>query len=206
MGAARPGRCRSAQAAQPDRCFSWAKTDSAALPKTIGNRKLEGRGSVLYNAAMNLEFMAEAARLALENVTSGMGGPFGAVIVKNGEIVARGRNCVTSSQDPTAHAEVSAIREAARVLNTFNLEGCEIYTSCEPCPMCLGAIYWARLEKVYYGCTQFDAAAIGFDDQFIYEEIAREKEERKLEFVALGREVSLEAFEAWKAAKGKVRY
>ena len=150
--------------------------------------------------------MAEAVRIALENVTSGAGGPFGAVIVRNGEIVARGRNSVTSSQDPTAHAEVNAIREAARVLNSFSLEGCEIYTSCEPCPMCLGAIYWARLEKVYYGCTQADAAAIDFDDQFIYGEIARDKAERKLEFVALGREGALKAFEAWSAAQDKVRY
>ena len=156
--------------------------------------------------SVNPNFMAEAARLALENVTSGAGGPFGAVIVKNGEIIARGRNSVTSSQDPTAHAEVNAIREAARVLQSFSLEGCEIYTSCEPCPMCLGAIYWARLERVYYGCTQFDAAAIDFDDQFIYEEIAREKGERKLEFVALGREESLKAFEAWRGAQEKVRY
>ena len=155
---------------------------------------------------MNPEFMAEAVRIALENVTSGAGGPFGAVIVRNGEIVARGRNSVTSSQDPTAHAEVNAIREAARVLNSFSLEGCEIYTSCEPCPMCLGAIYWARLEKVYYGCTQADAAAIDFDDQFIYGEIARDKAERKLEFVALGREGALKAFEAWSAAQDKVRY
>jgi len=155
---------------------------------------------------MNPDFMAEAVRIALENVTTGAGGPFGAVIVKNGEIIARGRNSVTSSQDPTAHAEVSAIREAARVLNSFSLEGCEIYTSCEPCPMCLGAIYWARLEKVYYGCTQADAAAIDFDDQFIYQEIAREKGARKLEFVALGREGALEAFEAWSESQSKVRY
>ncbi|MBC7647233.1 MAG: nucleoside deaminase [Pseudopedobacter sp.] len=155
---------------------------------------------------MNPDFMAEAAQIALENVQSGAGGPFGAVIVKDGQIVARGRNSVTTSNDPTAHAEVSAIREAARVLGTFNLEGCEIYTSCEPCPMCLGAIYWARLEKVYYGCTQQDAAAIGFDDQFIYEEIARAKGERKLEFAPLGREESLKAFEAWTKSQNKVRY
>ena len=178
----------------------------AVLSKTIGKGEVEGWGPILYNAAMNPEFMAEAVKVALENVTTGAGGPFGAVIVKNGEIIARGRNSVTLSVDPTAHAEVNAIREAARVLGSFSLEGCEIYTSCEPCPMCLGAIYWARLERVYYGCTQFDAAAIDFDDQFIYEEIARDKGERKLEFVALGRDVSLKAFEAWSESQSKVRY
>ena len=140
---------------------------------------LEGQIRIVYTEIMNPDFMVEAARIALENVQSGAGGPFGAVVVKDGQIVARGRNSVTSSNDPT---------------------------SCEPCPMCLGAIYWARLNKVYYGCTQGDAAAIGFDDQFIYEEIARAKGERKLEFVELGREDSLKAFEAWSEAQDKIRY
>ena len=115
--------------------------------------------------------MREAIKLSLDNIDHD-GGPFGAVIVKDGKIIARGANRVTASVDPTAHAEVNAIREAARVLGTFDLSGCEIYTSCEPCPMCLGAIYWAHLDKVYYGNTKADAKEIGFDDSFIYDELA----------------------------------
>ena len=115
--------------------------------------------------------MREAIKLSLDNIDHD-GGPFGAVIVKDGKIIARGVNRVTASVDPTAHAEVNAIREAARVLGTFDLSGCEIYTSCEPCPMCLGAIYWAHLDKVYYGNTKADAKEIGFDDSFIYDELA----------------------------------
>ena len=120
----------------------------------------------------NDKYMKEAIRLSVENVEKG-GGPFGAVIVKDGEIIARGANRVTSTNDPTAHAEVTAIREAAKVLNTFNLEGCEIFTSCEPCPMCLAAIYWARIDRIYFGNTKTDAKNIGFDDSFIYEEIEK---------------------------------
>ena len=115
--------------------------------------------------------MREAIRLSIENVESGRGGPFGAVVVKDGVIIARGANEVTSTNDPTAHAEVVAIRNACKALGTYQLEGCEIYTSCEPCPMCLGAIYWARPDKMYYGNTKEDAAAIQFDDHFIYQEI-----------------------------------
>ncbi|AFZ68269.1 nucleoside deaminase [Deinococcus peraridilitoris] len=152
------------------------------------------------------QFMREAAQLALENVHSAQGGPFGAVIVRDGEVIARGMNRVTSTSDPTAHAEVVAIREAAHRLGTFDLSGCEIYTSCEPCPMCLGAIYWARLNRVYYGCTQADADAIGFSDQFIYEELARPQDQRRLEMRQLGREVSLQAFEAWTVSQSKVPY
>jgi guanine deaminase len=154
----------------------------------------------------NPDHMLEATKLALENVQNTTGGPFGAVIVQNGIIIARGRNQVTSSHDPTAHAEVVAIRAAAQLLQTFDLSGCEIYTSCEPCPMCLGAIYWARLERVYYGCTQADAAAIGFDDQFIYEELALEKSQRKLPMLELNREGALPAFEAWSRSSGKIEY
>ena len=117
------------------------------------------------------ELMREAIRLSIENVANG-GGPFGAVIARDGEIVATGVNRVTANNDPTAHAEVSAIRRAAEVLGTFNLSGCEIFTSCEPCPMCLGAIYWAHLDKVYYANTKDDAKGIGFDDSFIYDELA----------------------------------
>lgn len=150
--------------------------------------------------------MREAARLALENVTSGAGGPFGAVVVRGGEVIARGVNRVTSTFDPTAHAEVVAIREAARALGRFDLSDCEIYTSCEPCPMCLGAIYWARLSRVAFGCTQADADAIGFSDQFIYEELARPKEARALPMRQVGRAAAHKAFEAWTRSVSKVPY
>jgi guanine deaminase len=143
---------------------------------------------------MNHEkFMRMAIALSEQNVTEGLGGPFGAVIVRNGEVVAGSGNKVVPSNDPTAHAEVSAIRLACTALNTYNLEGCVIYTSCEPCPMCLGAIYWARLDKIYYANNQADAAAIGFDDQFIYEELDRPKHERKLPVVELLRDEALGA-------------
>ena len=128
----------------------------------------------------NSKFMQEAIRLSIANVEEGKGGPFGAIVVKDGKIIARGVNQVTTNNDPTAHAEVVAIREACRILNTFQLDGCEIYTSCEPCPMCLGAIYWARPDKLFYANSKEDAANIQFDDQFIYEEIAKPVAERKL--------------------------
>ena len=128
------------------------------------------------------KFMDEAIRLAKENVKNGSGGPFGAVVVKDGEIVAACGNSVTPSNDPTAHAEVNAIREACHKLGTYQLEGCEVYASCEPCPMCLGAIYWARPSKVYYASTKEDAAGAGFDDSFIYKEIAMPEAERSIPF------------------------
>mgnify|MGYP000793825120 FL=1 len=128
-------------------------------------------------------FMEEAIRLAVENVEKGKGGPFGAVIVKDGQIVAACGNTVTPDNDPTAHAEVNVIRTACRQLGTFQLTGCEIYCSCEPCPMCLGAIYWARPESVYYACTKEDAAEAGFDDSFIYKEIALPEAERTIPFL-----------------------
>ena len=128
----------------------------------------------------NLEFMREAIRLSVENVERGKGGPFGAVIVKDGKIIARGVNEVTSSNDPTAHAEVVAIRKACTALGTFQLQGCELYASCEPCPMCLAAIYWARPDKIYYANTKEDAAGIEFDDKFIYEEMSKPIGERSI--------------------------
>ena len=133
-------------------------------------------------------------------------GPFGAVIVKDGKIIARGANRVTASVDPTAHAEVNAIREAARVLGTFDLSGCEIYTSCEPCPMCLGAIYWAHLDKVYYGNTKADAKEIGFDDSFIYDELALPLEKRHLNVVPMMRDEAIKAFEKWENKSDKIEY
>ncbi|MBW5447584.1 tRNA-specific adenosine deaminase [Cohnella sp. CFH 77786] len=150
--------------------------------------------------------MKEAVRLAAENVTSSHGGPFGAIVVKDGKIIGRGRNEVTCSNDPTAHAEVQAIREACRHLNSFQLTGCEIYTSCEPCPMCIGAIYWARPDAVYYACTKEDAAAIGFDDRFIYEEIALPMEQRSIRMKRMLTDQFMAPFELWRASSNKIEY
>lgn len=157
------------------------------------------------NAEQN-KFMQEAIRLSVDNVTQGKGGPFGAVVVKDGKIIARGANSVTSLNDPTAHAEVMAIREACKVLGAFQLDGCEIYTSCEPCPMCLGAVYWARPDKLFYANTKQDAAAIDFDDNFIYEEIAKPIHERKLFTQQLMRDEALEAFKKWGESNLKIEY
>ena len=151
------------------------------------------------------EFMRRAIALANGSVTKG-GGPFGAVIVKDGEIIAEGSNSVTIQNDPTAHAEVTAIREACRRLGTFHLEGCTIYTSCEPCPMCLGAIYWAHIKCIYYGNTKKDAAAIDFADDFIYKELEQHVEERAVPLIPLLREEALETFRAWETKQDKVEY
>ncbi|MEJ8842652.1 nucleoside deaminase [Lacibacter sp. H375] len=152
------------------------------------------------------DFMREAIRLSIENVESGKGGPFAAVIVKDGKIIASGVNEVTLSNDPTAHAEVVAIRKACSTLNSFQLEGCEIYCSCEPCPMCLGAIYWARAAKIYFANTKEDAAAVDFDDKFIYDEIDLSHTGRKLTTQQLLREEALVAFEKWKTSPLKTKY
>jgi len=138
-----------------------------------------------------------AIELSHTNVEKGLGGPFGAVIVRDGEVVAASANKVIPENDPTAHAEVSAIRLACTALGTYNLQGCVIYTSCEPCPMCLGAIYWARIDKIYYANTKADAAAIGFDDHFIYDEIACSMENRKLPIVQLLRDEAIVVFNEW---------
>ena len=151
------------------------------------------------------DFMRKAIELSIENVKNG-GGPFGAVIVKEGEIVAPGVNRVTANHDPTAHAEVSAIRAACQKLDTFDLSGCEIYTSCEPCPMCLGAIYWAHLDKIYYGNNKADAARIGFDDSFIYDELALERKDRKKVMEEMLPEEAKAAFQAWEDKADKVEY
>ncbi|MCL6436165.1 MAG: nucleoside deaminase [Leptolyngbyaceae cyanobacterium HOT.MB2.61] len=157
-------------------------------------------------AEPNPQFMREAIALSLQSVRSGQGGPFGAVIVKDGVIIATGNNQVTSTNDPTAHAEVVAIRSACKTLNTFQLKGCEIYTSCEPCPMCLGAIYWARPDRVYYGNTKVEAAEIGFDDQFIYDELELPLSERKLPMIQLLSEEAIVAFQEWAAKLDKIEY
>jgi guanine deaminase len=154
----------------------------------------------------NREFMREAIRLSIEKMEAGFGGPFGAVVVRNGEIIARGYNNVLATNDPTAHAEVDAIRKACQALGTFQLAGCELYTSCEPCPMCLGAIYWARPSKVYYASTNSDAAAAGFDDGFIYEEIGKSPAERFIPMEQLLRQEALEAFARWSAKADKQEY
>jgi guanine deaminase len=154
----------------------------------------------------NPVFMEKAIALATENVTSGRGGPFGAVIVRDGEIIATGVNRVTATNDPTAHAEVVAIREAAHVLKDFQLTGCHVYTSCEPCPMCLAAIYWARCEAIFYGNCAADAAAVGFDDAFLYEEMKAPVGERKIVMVNLLPERAIESFDAWRAQAGRIDY
>src|SRR5579863_9486474 len=155
---------------------------------------------------MDNRFMARAIQLSLDNVVSGEGGPFGAVIVKNGEIVAEGVNRVTATNDPTAHAEVVAIRLACAKLGGFELHECEIYTSCEPCPMCLGAIYWARLARIYFGNIAADASKIGFDDSLIYREIAQPHAQRKIPMIQMMREQALAAFRAWENKPNKIEY
>ena len=150
-------------------------------------------------------FMLQAIKASAKNVDNG-GGPFGAVIVKEGKIVAIGTNRVTCNNDPTAHAEVLAIRKAGKKLKTFDLSGCEIYTSCEPCPMCLGAIYWAHIDRIYYGNTKEDAANIGFDDSFIYQELDLEKEGRKIKMFQLLPEEALKTFVQWSEKEDKVKY
>jgi guanine deaminase len=150
--------------------------------------------------------MARAIELSIENVQSGRGGPFGAVVSRNGAIVAEGANRVTARNDPTAHAEIVAIRAACRKLGTFKLQNCEMYLSCEPCPMCLGAIYWARIETVHFAALASDASDAGFDDSFIYREFARPQEDRKIPMVPLMRVEALEAFRLWKAKSDKISY
>lgn len=155
---------------------------------------------------MKSEWMALAIRLAAENVEAGRGGPFGAVIVKDGRAVGTGTNLVTSTNDPTAHAEVVAIRAACVELGAFQLTGCDVYTSCEPCPMCLGAIYWARPDHVYYAATYRDAANAGFDDSFIYEQMRMSVRERKLPMIRLDDPSALRPFENWMAKTDRIRY
>ena len=153
----------------------------------------------------NEELMRVAIEAAVENVKNG-GGPFGAVIARDGDIVSVGTNRVTPNNDPTAHAEISAIRAACTALGTFDLSGCEIFTSCEPCPMCLGAIYWAHLDKIYYGCNKKDAADAGFDDSMIYDELALPMDSRMKPVEELLADEAMKSFDAWRAAEDKVEY
>jgi len=152
------------------------------------------------------EFMRRAISLAQAGIDANAGGPFGAIVVKNGEIVGEGCNQVTSTNDPTAHAEVVAIRNACQKLGSFQLDDCLLYTSCEPCPMCLGAIYWARPKQVFFACTREDAAKIGFDDQFIYEEIERPIEERHIKSINFLRGEGLTVFDNWENKADKAEY
>jgi guanine deaminase len=168
----------------------------------VGFQTLEQtRISIVTNS-----FMARAIELSIENVRSSLGGPFGAVLVRDGAVIGEGTNRVVASNDPTAHAEIVAIRAACRKLATFDLRGCEIYASCEPCPMCLGAIYWARIERIYFAGLAADASSAGFEDSLIYVEIARPRSERKIPMVPLMRDQALEAFRLWAAKPDKISY
>ncbi len=155
---------------------------------------------------MNEQFMREAIRISVEKMRDGLGGPFGAVVVKENRIIARGWNQVTSANDPTAHAEIVALREACRQVGDFRLRGCELYSSCEPCPMCLGAIYWARLDRLFFAATRQDAAEAGFDDDWLYREIALPVTQRRLPTRQLLREAALDAFAQWKAMPDRIPY
>jgi len=154
----------------------------------------------------NPNFMRRAIALAVDNVVSGAGGPFGAVVVRNGEIVATGVNQVTATNDPTAHAEVVAIRAACRALGDFQLKGCVVYTSCEPCPMCLSALYWSRCDAIFFGSSAADAANAGFDDSFLYEEVKLPIDRRKIPTIRLLGGEALAAFNAWRAQTHKIEY
>ncbi len=152
------------------------------------------------------DLMRRAVALSAERMRSGLGGPFGALVVKDGTVVAEGFNQVTTAKDPTAHAEVMAIREACRTLGDFSLAGCEIYTSCEPCPMCLAAIYWARIDRIYFANTRGDAAAVGFDDDHIYQEIPKPLQDRSIPIVQIALPEAAATFAEWDAKEDKVRY
>lgn len=160
----------------------------------------------MEQSAQHEQFMRIAIELSEKNVLESLGGPFGAVIVKDGKIIAQSGNKVTATNDPTAHAEVSAIRLACTALNTFDLSGCVIYTSCEPCPMCLSAIYWARIKTIYYANTKTDAGNIGFDDQFIYEELEKPMQHRSLPIQQMMRDEALQAFRLWQDSAMKTDY
>ena len=172
------------------------------------NEALQNKNNFNIDDQMNVdeEFMSEAVKAALIGMQNNEGGPFGCIIVKDGEIIGRGNNKVTSTNDPTAHAEVTAIRDACKNVGSFQLDGCIVYTSCEPCPMCLGAIYWARPDKVFYGSNQQDAANIGFDDAFIYKELNLPYEKRSIPFEQVGREIALEPFKKWSEKEDKIEY
>lgn len=166
----------------------------------------KGKSELSKPSPPHAEFLRRAIALATDNVIAGRGGPFAAVVVRNGQIVGEGVNTVTATNDPTAHGEVNAIRAACQALNTFTLAGCELYTSCEPCPMCLAACYWARLDAVFYGASAADAARAGFDDAFLYEEFRREQAARSMQAEQLLGEEAWASFAAWLASTTKIEY
>jgi tRNA(Arg) A34 adenosine deaminase TadA len=183
-------------------CNNFNKKFLDEAAKAIDKSRLDNN----LDCNENEKFMNEAISIAQKGMQTNEGGPFGCVIVKEGKIIGRGNNKVTSSNDPTAHAEIIAIREACKKLNDFQLEGCIIYTSCEPCPMCLGAIYWARPDKVYFGCNKNDAAEAGFDDDFIYKEIPLSFNKRTIPFEQCSREFALKIFQKWNDKEDKTEY
>jgi guanine deaminase len=170
----------------------------------LGRKERFGRLAV--SAFPNPDFLRSAIALATENVRTGRGGPFGAVVVQDGRIVGEGVNTVTATNDPTAHAEVNAIRAACKALNTFSLRGCQLYTSCEPCPLCLSAVYWARLDAVCFGCSATDAARAGFDDAFLYEELRKDISQRSVPATQLLRDEAWAPLAAWIASPAKILY
>ncbi|RUA06899.1 MAG: tRNA-specific adenosine deaminase [Flavobacteriia bacterium] len=170
------------------------------------SKALSNHNSDIPQENTHKQFMKEAVDLAIRGMEKNEGGPFGCIIVKDGKIVGRGNNKVTSTYDPTAHAEITAIRDACKNLNSFQLNGCIVYTSCEPCPMCLGAIYWARPEKVFFGSNKKDAADVGFDDDFIYKEINLDYDKRSIPFEQINREEALKAFQIWNEKEDKTDY
>ncbi len=180
-------------------CNSFNKKFLDEAAKALGQDDAESKTN-------HVSFMELAIDTAIKGVLGNEGGPFGCIIVKDGQIIGKGNNQVTSTNDPTAHAEVIAIREACKTLKSFQLDDCVIYTSCEPCPMCLGAIYWARPKKVYYGCNKTDAAKIGFDDDFIYKELDLEPGKRTIPFEQINKETAMRAFRAWEEKEDKIEY
>jgi guanine deaminase len=176
------------------------------VPYCVYFRRTGGLRASSMASAPNPGFLRRAIALAVENVTSGQGGPFAAVVVRDGKIVGEGANSVTSANDPTAHGEVNAIRAACRALGAFTLAGCELYTSCEPCPMCLAACYWARLDAIYYGSSAADAAKAGFDDAFLYAEFRKDAPERKLSSTQLLGDEAWSSFAAWLASEKRIPY
>jgi tRNA(Arg) A34 adenosine deaminase TadA len=176
----------------------------SAIPLIVAFHRTGSKETMQDSA--NPEFLRRTIRLATDNVLGGAGGPFGAVIVRDGKILAEGVNTVTAAHDPTAHAEVNAIRVAAKALGAFSLSGCQLYTSCEPCPMCLAAAYWARIEAIYYGASAADAARAGFDDAFLYREFRKDKTERSLPATQLLGDEAWSSFAAWIASVNKIEY
>lgn len=160
----------------------------------------------LVPVCMNKEFLDLAIKLSEDNLTTNEGGPFGAVIIRDNQIIGKGKNRVTSKNDPTAHAEIEAIRDACKNTNSFSLKGCEIYSSCEPCPMCLAAIYWARIDAVYYANTKFDAAEIGFDDSYIYDQLTKEPDLRDIKMLHIKSDDAKSVFQKWQIKQDKTDY